>query len=339
MLGDFAIQPQWRDLLEDLGISPAEVLRRAGLPQDAFARRQRHVLDSAEYFRLWQALDNGGRTPATPPALKIGSAIPLETFEPALFGALCSSDLNAALTRMSRYGRLASTMRLVVKSDPATTTLTLDWSDENAVPPAALVASELVSFVQLARLATRSRIEPLKVAAPRRPRMQAAFADYFGTPISEASAPYLVFSASDAARPFLTSRHGMWSFFEPSLQPEPPTLDRQGAMSARVRNALMPLLPAGKPSMQAVAHALAISTRTMQRRLQDEGGRFQDILAALREALARHYLAKSNLSGAEIAFLLGFEDPNSFVRAFHGWTGTTPQRLRADAGTQLQQDH
>ncbi len=34
------------------------------------------------------------------------------------------------------------------------------------------------------------------------------------------------------------------------------------------------------------------------------------------------------MSGAEISFLLGFEDPNSFVRAFQGWTGRTPQAAR-----------
>lgn len=35
------------------------------------------------------------------------------------------------------------------------------------------------------------------------------------------------------------------------------------------------------------------------------------------------------MSGAEISFLLGFEDPNSFSRAFHDWTGQTPERARS----------
>lgn len=57
--------------------------------------------------------------------------------------------------------------------------------------------------------------------------------------------------------------------------------------------------------------------------------RFQHVLDSTREELARHYLTSSRLSGAEISFLLGFEDPNSFFRAFHAWTGQTPQQVRA----------
>ena len=48
-------------------------------------------------------------------------------------------------------------------------------------------------------------------------------------------------------------------------------------------------------------------------------------------SLAHPYLQNSDMSGAEISFLLGFEDPNSFVRAFQGWTGTTPQAVRSGA--------
>ena len=47
--------------------------------------------------------------------------------------------------------------------------------------------------------------------------------------------------------------------------------------------------------------------------------------------LANHYLKTSTMSGSEISFLLGFEDPNSFFRAFHTWTGRTPELVRTSA--------
>ena len=81
--------------------------------------------------------------------------------------------------------------------------------------------------------------------------------------------------------------------------------------------------------MAAIASQLGVSTRTLQRRLQDEGQSFQGLLNQTREKLASHYLTHSSLSGAEISFLLGFEDPNSFFRAFHQWTGATPEAARA----------
>lgn len=72
-----------------------------------------------------------------------------------------------------------------------------------------------------------------------------------------------------------------------------------------------------------------MSTRTLQRRLQVEGQSFQGLLNQTREKLASHYLTHSALSGAEISFFLGFEDPNSFFRVFHQWTGATPEATRA----------
>ncbi|MEL6180654.1 MAG: helix-turn-helix domain-containing protein, partial [Myxococcota bacterium] len=75
-----------------------------------------------------------------------------------------------------------------------------------------------------------------------------------------------------------------------------------------------------------------LSKRTLQRRLRSEGPTFQEVLNTTREELARHYLLNTVFSGTEIAFLLGFKDPNSFFRAFHGWTGHSPEKLR-QAGT------
>ena len=71
-----------------------------------------------------------------------------------------------------------------------------------------------------------------------------------------------------------------------------------------------------------------MSKRTLQRRLGDEGQSFRQQLDRTREQLARHYLKQPGLSTSEIAFLLGFEDPNSFYRAFMAWTGQTPETLR-----------
>lgn len=56
------------------------------------------------------------------------------------------------------------------------------------------------------------------------------------------------------------------------------------------------------------------------------------ILADLREQLAHHYLTQSSLSLTEIAFLLGYDNTNSFHRAFNQWTGRTPSGVREAAG-------
>ena len=100
------------------------------------------------------------------------------------------------------------------------------------------------------------------------------------------------------------------------------------AWSARLWWTLLVLLPGGSASVEAVSKRLGASVRALQRRLKDEGSTFQDVLNRTREELARHYLRSSRMTAAEISFLLGFEDPNSFFRAFHKWTGSTPEQAR-----------
>jgi AraC-like DNA-binding protein len=91
---------------------------------------------------------------------------------------------------------------------------------------------------------------------------------------------------------------------------------------------LLELLPSNAATIEKAAERLGMSKRTLQRRLEDEGENFRALVNGTRESLARHYLGHTTMSGGEIAFLLGFEDPNSFYRAFQDWTGQTPDGAR-----------
>lgn len=71
-----------------------------------------------------------------------------------------------------------------------------------------------------------------------------------------------------------------------------------------------------------------MSTRTLQRRLTDEGITFQQLVEETRRELARSYLQHSTIELNETAYLLGYEDTNSFYRAFNGWEGMSPGEWR-----------
>ena len=96
-----------------------------------------------------------------------------------------------------------------------------------------------------------------------------------------------------------------------------------------MKAALKRVLAGRRPAMPDVAKELGLSTRTLQRRLNDEGVSFQQLLIDARRELARHYLMQPSLELNETAYLLGYEDPNSFFRAFHEWEGTSPGQWRA----------
>lgn len=72
----------------------------------------------------------------------------------------------------------------------------------------------------------------------------------------------------------------------------------------------------------------------MQRRLGELGTSYQDLLDDVRRQSARRLLANTNLAAGEVAFLLAFEEVNSFARAFQAWEGITPARWRARASAE-----
>lgn len=120
----------------------------------------------------------------------------------------------------------------------------------------------------------------------------------------------------------------MWQFFEPELRTRLSKLEAGATTQERVHSALLDMLPSGRSSIQDVSSRLAMSKRSLQRHLADEALNYQEILNDTRQGLARHYLSRSNLSPGEIAFLIGFMDANSFLRAFKAWTGMTPGEYR-----------
>lgn len=96
----------------------------------------------------------------------------------------------------------------------------------------------------------------------------------------------------------------------------------------RVRDAIEAELRGGDPGLESIARRLAMSPRTLQRRLRDRGAVFNDVLDAVRFQAAKSYLAKRDVAGTEVAYLLGFAEPSSFNRAFKRWSGQTPTEYR-----------
>jgi AraC-like DNA-binding protein len=156
-----------------------------------------------------------------------------------------------------------------------------------------------------------------------------AYRGLLGIPFGAGASAGVTFSGADAVRPFLTANDEMWRVFEPELRRRLADLDRVESTTERVRATLLELLPAGRADAAAVARRLALSGRTLQRRLAEEGTTFQVVLDRTRLALARHYLRRPDVTVAEVAFLLGYDEPSSFYRAFHRWSGTTPHQARA----------
>jgi AraC-like DNA-binding protein len=99
--------------------------------------------------------------------------------------------------------------------------------------------------------------------------------------------------------------------------------------SDRVREAIVARLPDGDVQIAPIATAMAVSVRSLQRRLREEGTSFESVLDETRFALAGSYLRNPTLAIAEIAWLVGYEEITTFYRAFRRWTGSTPTAYRS----------
>lgn len=122
---------------------------------------------------------------------------------------------------------------------------------------------------------------------------------------------------------YCSRNESMWEFFEPELKRRLSMMETDDSCAARVRSALMELLPSGECTIDDVAKKLGYSKRSLQRKLQEEDTNFQKQLSHTRELLARTYRANTDMTTEDIAFLLGYQESGSFLRAFTVWTGQT----------------
>ncbi|KGD64503.1 AraC family transcriptional regulator [Alcanivorax nanhaiticus] len=93
-----------------------------------------------------------------------------------------------------------------------------------------------------------------------------------------------------------------------------------------VSNLLRDLLPQGRVTVTQVADCMAMSRRTLQRRLNESGTSFQKVLDDTRQNMALRYLRDSQLQVTQLSDLLGYADLSAFSRAFSRWFGVPPSR-------------
>ena len=321
----YGLDTTWRTLLADLGVEPTNVLRRAGLPDDIFHQPSVRLAPQ-DYYRLWVSAEQEKGDPLYP--IRICEAVRAESFSPPLFAALCSPNLFVAAQRIAKYKTLIGPIRMEVREARDAVTIELIWQDS---PPVSLVVMELLFCVTLARLGTRAAMNPVEVTTTEPPSPLAPYDEFLGTRIRRGPSHMIMFTRADAFLPFLTSNEPLWAAFEPALRQRLADLHAPASVTMRVRAALHEAIPSGLTDMEAIAGKLAMSKRTLQRRIEVEGSNFQQILKETREALAHHYLRNTALPASEISFLLGFDEPNSFYRAFRSWTGKTPDSVRQHA--------
>jgi AraC-like DNA-binding protein len=314
--------------LEELGVRASAVLRRAGLPQ-GFIHQPSVLLKTGELFALWRAVGELSADPAI--GLQLGTETRTERFHPIGLAALSSENFGAAIDQMARYKQLVCPEEILQEKDDPEWSIQFRWLLADDLEPPVLNECCFDWVLSIARHGTGTRLSPLRVEFVQ-PRAHAKTIErYLGCPVvSGAPRNAIVFRASDAQLPFVTRNAELLGMLAPQFEQELLQEDGDENFIEHVRVAIQQKLTGQRPTIDDIAEALHISSRTLQRRLQDAGATFQRVLEEARHRLARHYLNNSVLELNEAAYLLGYNDASSFVRAFRTWEGIPPARWREE---------
>jgi AraC-like DNA-binding protein len=102
----------------------------------------------------------------------------------------------------------------------------------------------------------------------------------------------------------------------------------EGGYVDRVRRHVLEGKTAKHGDMASVARALGLSSRSLRRRLAEEGTSFRAVMDAALGTLAKRLVADKSRPIEEAAYAMGFAHPSAFHRAFKRWTGATPAATR-----------
>jgi AraC-like DNA-binding protein len=312
--------------LEELGVRAPAVLRRAGLPQ-AFIHQARALLNTEELFALWRAVGEVSTDPSI--GLLLGTETKTERFHPIGLAALSSENFGSAIDQMARYKQLTCPEEILQEKNDEEWSIQFRWLLADEVEPPVLIECCFAWVLSTARVGTGTRISPVRVEFVQPRAHVKTIERHFGCPVvCGTPRNAIIFRATDANRPFVTRNAELLGILAPQFDEELKEENGDENFIERVRIAIQQRLTGRRPTIEDIADALHISSRTLQRRLQDDGSSFQRVLEEARHQLARHYLNNSVLELNEAAYLLGYEDGNSFVRAFRTWEGVPPARWR-----------
>jgi AraC-like DNA-binding protein len=326
MVKHFRVHGMLRTRLDELGISVSDVLRRAGLPQDLFDQ-VRIFVTTEEMFALWRAIGEVSKDPAI--GLKLAIETKTERFHPMALAALSSETFGAAVEHMARYKRLSAPEKILSEKDADEWSIQFRFTLAADAEPQVLLDHCFAWTVTIARQGIGKRITPVRIELVQ-PRSNVKILErHFGCPVvCGARRDALIFRATDADCPFITRNAELLDLLAPQFEEALKLHSSEDSFTELVRGAIQQRLTGNRPSIENIASDLHITPRTLQRRLQDSGASFQRILDDARHQMARHYLRNSVLELNEAAYLLGYEDTNSFSRAFRTWEGVPPGHWR-----------
>lgn len=319
----------WREL-DSRGLDAnalfAEVGLNPGMLKDAVARYPADKMHHLWRLAQQQTDDSFG--------IAAGNRWTPTTFHALGFAWLASASLGDALYRFSRYGQIVSDgLTYTLKAEGLSYRFTISAHQNSALGAGPSVSSDagIAALMKMTRLLMGEDFHPLEVCCPHPPNTAGLLleqctqcpVEYGGENIEVVYDRHDIEQAQATGNPELSRLH------DQVLSQHIGKLDGH-RIDVQVEAALVQMLPSGQVQEEMIADKLHLSSRTLQRRLSEQGTSFKTLLQKTRKNLAGQYIHDNSLALSEITYLLGYSEQSNFTRAFRGWFGRTPSQYRSD---------
>ena len=332
-MNKFRLHQGFLAVLKSVSIDPAFLLRKSGLPPNLCGSGDR-MISPEQFFRLWYTLGEVSDDPAI--GLRLATLNPPHHL--ADIAARHAQTFGDALGYLARSAMLNSSEPVRIVKTKNECSIEFTGALLNEAAPAPFLDISFAQALETGRRGTQQPLHPLRVELTRKASHQEIYEAHYGCRVRfKAPRNTIVFRTGDLELPFATYDAELLAALGPKVDREIARLKTQQTTSSRGKRVLKRFLGGQCPGIHEVAKELGMSSRTLQRRIAEEGSSFRRLLSDARRELARLYLLHPSLGLSQAASLLGYENPNSFLRAFRVWEGVTPTEWRAMQKAGLQE--
>ncbi|GIO90212.1 AraC family transcriptional regulator [Paenibacillus lactis] len=312
--------------IRQLGLADQDIVRKARLPLTIINESE---VTATQYYSIWKAYTDLIGDPALG-IIKLATAFETAKYPSSVLATYHARDYRDALNRMVRYKRLCPPGRLRMSEEGGYCTMDLDWLETEEPGPPILLGITLACLLEFGRRGTGQHVSAHSLELSESVGNAEALEAYFGCRIRFGSKRNrLTLHQKDLDLPFMSFNEELLEILTPALDQSLHDRQLDPSIADKVKWIMKRSLAGGRPDILPIARELGMSGRTLQRRLTDENTSFKRLLTEARHEQACEYLTDPSLDTKEIAFLLGYEDLNSFYRAFRQWEGDTPTNWRS----------
>lgn len=243
---------------------------------------------------------------------------------------LSSGSLRTALKRMARYTKiLGQRMSSRCIDTPEGLQFIYDHGRSDTVVGQVMADFALSLIISMCRTNFGISLVPASVSLRRpTPAVTAPYETFFGSPVSFGAAnDSFILPHQLVDWPLPTANKELATTFDAILASQLAELNSSDLVD-RCKAYLLQELTSGDPSEEQLAKAMALSRRTLQRKLAELDLNYRSLLEKTRYELALRYLDDPKRSVTDITFLLGFSEQSAFTRAFKRWSGKAPTEYR-----------